>query len=56
MNQIRRELAATTEAVNRGGEEWLGWWRRTGERELRCIVMTAWDPIGVRDVAEAWDV
>ena len=31
-----------------GGEE-------HGERELRCILMTAWDPIGVGDAPEAWD-
>jgi hypothetical protein len=23
--------------------------------ELRCILMTAWDPIGVGDATEAWD-
>ncbi len=25
------------------------------QRELRCILMTAWDPIRVGDAAEAWD-
>ncbi|HEX2071903.1 MAG TPA: hypothetical protein VHF90_09690 [Thermoleophilaceae bacterium] len=38
-----------------GTEEWLRWWRHAGERELRCILMTAWDPIGVGDAPEAWD-
>ena len=34
---------------------WLTWWRKTGERELRCILMTAWDPVGSGDTPEAWD-
>jgi hypothetical protein len=42
-------------ALARGSEEWLGWWRTTGERELRCILMTAWDPVGAGDAPEAWD-
>jgi hypothetical protein len=36
-------------------DEWRAWWRERGERELRCILMTAWDPIGVGDAPEAWD-
>lgn len=36
-------------------DEWRAWWRERGERELRCILMTAWDPIGVGDTSEAWD-
>ena len=35
--------------------DWLGWWRERGERELRCILMTAWDPLGVASVPSAWD-
>jgi hypothetical protein len=50
-----RELEAEAAQVNRGSEEWRRWWQATGERELRCILMTAWDPIGASDVAEGWD-
>lgn len=35
--------------------DWLGGWRERGERELRCILMTAWDPLGVASVPSAWD-
>ena len=35
--------------------DWDGWWRERGERELRCILMTAWDPVGAGPVAAAWD-
>jgi hypothetical protein len=31
------------------------WWGRHGERELRCILMPAWDPIGVGFEPNAWD-
>lgn len=40
---------------NSDTDEWRAWWRERGERELRCILMTAWDPIGVGDAPEAWD-
>lgn len=36
-------------------DEWRAWWQGCGERELRSILMTAWDPIGVGDDPEAWD-
>jgi hypothetical protein len=52
---IRDEHSAATEALAHGSEEWLSWWRATGERELTCILMTAWDPVGVSDVPDAWD-
>ena len=39
---------------NSDTDEWRAWWRQRGERELRCILMTAWDPIGVGDAPEAW--
>jgi hypothetical protein len=35
--------------------DWDAWWRERGERELRCILMTAWDPVGAGVVAAAWD-
>lgn len=39
---------------NSDTDEWRAWWRAHGERELRCILMTAWDPIGIGDATEAW--
>lgn len=36
-------------------DDWRAWWVRHGERELRCILMTAWDPIGVGFEPNAWD-
>jgi hypothetical protein len=41
--------------VDSGSPGWREWWLERGERELRCILMTAWDPIGVGDAPEAWD-
>lgn len=41
--------------VGRDIEAWFRWWRGHGERELRCILVTAWDPIGVAGAPEAWD-
>ncbi len=38
-----------------GSEDWRRWWEEHGERELRCILMTAWDPVGAGDAPEAWD-
>ena len=49
------EHKADRKQVERGPEEWAAWWRRHGRRELRCILMTAWDPIGVATTPEAWD-
>lgn len=49
------EQQAAMEQLGRGPDDWLRWWRATGERELQCILMTAWDPIGVNDAPEAWD-
>jgi hypothetical protein len=31
------------------------WWKRSGARELRRILMDEWDPIGVAGVPEAAD-
>lgn len=52
---LLEEQKADLERLDRGADEWVRWWRQTGERELRCILMTAWDPIGVGDAPEAWD-
>lgn len=35
--------------------DWHLWWKRTGARELRRILMEEWDPIGVADIPEAAD-
>jgi hypothetical protein len=43
------------ERLEDGPAEWREWWARHGERELRCILMTAWDPIRVADAPEAFD-
>lgn len=42
------------EEIDSGSPGWDEWWRERGERELQCILMTAWDPIGVGDAPEAW--
>jgi hypothetical protein len=34
---------------------WKEWWHRTGEDELRAVVMEKWDPIGVSGFPEAAD-
>ena len=31
------------------------WWKRSGARELRRILMEEWDPIGVKGAPEAAD-
>jgi hypothetical protein len=49
------EHKAALEQVAHGPDDWLRWWRAIGEPQLRCILMTAWDPIGVSDAPEAWD-
>ena len=36
-------------------EDWHRWWKQTGARELRRILMEEWDPIGVRGFPEAAD-
>jgi hypothetical protein len=35
--------------------DWQMWWKRSGARDLRRILMDEWDPIGVRGVPEAAD-
>jgi hypothetical protein len=52
---IRVERKADSDEIGRAPEDWLAWWNGHGERELRCILMTAWDPISVGDAPEAWD-
>ena len=35
--------------------DWYTWWKHSGTRELREILMSEWDPIGVADISEAQD-
>lgn len=48
-------MAAARRQLEIAPKEWLRWWRSSGEGELRCILMTAWDPVGVSDEPAAWD-
>jgi hypothetical protein len=36
-------------------EDWHRWWKTSGARELRTLLMTYWDPIGVNGIPEASD-
>ena len=36
-------------------EEWHRWWKASGARGLRVLLMASWDPIGVNGIAEASD-
>jgi len=36
-------------------EEWHRWWKTRGASELRRLLMTYWDPIGVNGIPEASD-
>ena len=56
MRPLVDEVAADRRQLDRvGDDDWPAWWRASGQRELRCILMTAWDPVGVGDAPEAWD-
>jgi hypothetical protein len=35
--------------------DWHMWWKRSGARELRRMLMAEWDPIGVREIPGAAD-
>jgi len=50
-----RARHSTRPAPATEADGWEAWWRAHGDRELRCILMTAWDPLGVADAPEAWD-
>jgi hypothetical protein len=52
---LSEQVASDRERLHRAPDDWPAWWRAGGDRELRCILMTAWDPIGVGDTPEAWD-
>jgi hypothetical protein len=34
-------------------EDWHRWWKTSGARELRELLMKYWDPIGVKGIPEA---
>jgi hypothetical protein len=36
-------------------KDWHRWWKTRGASELRMLLMTYWDPIGVNGIAEASD-
>lgn len=50
-----RRRRAEQRTIEEGRPDWAEWWRKYGERELRCILMTAWDPVGASESAAAWD-
>jgi hypothetical protein len=52
---LRDQTRRNEQRLKDGPVEWQDWWSRHGERELRCILMSAWDPLGTSDVPEAWD-
>src|SRR4051812_19148169 len=52
---LRDQLRRNEQRLEDGPVAWRDWWSRHGERELRCILMSAWDPLGTGDVPEAWD-
>jgi hypothetical protein len=54
-DDIHDEAAAAAGRLRQAPDDWRAWWEERGERELRCILMTAWDPIGVGSDAGAWD-
>jgi hypothetical protein len=49
------ETRENEKRLEAGSAEWRRWWEEHGERELRCILMAAWDPVGAGDAPEAWD-
>jgi hypothetical protein len=36
-------------------DDWHRWWKTSGAQELRMLLMTYWDPIGVNGIPEASD-
>lgn len=52
---LRAELAADREALAAAPAAWLRWWDARGGIELRMLLMSAWDPVGVNDASSAWD-
>jgi hypothetical protein len=52
---MKDELRQDDQRLKDGSPDWRQWWERHGERELRCILMSAWDPVGAGDTPEAWD-
>jgi hypothetical protein len=63
VKETRREMAAERAAQRAAQpatqgielEDWHRWWKTSGARELRMLLMTYWDPIGVKGIPEASD-
>jgi hypothetical protein len=43
---MRIEIPSRYGAFVANKSEWIAWWKRQGEEELRLILWAAWDPIG----------
>lgn len=54
MHALREELANAQSLHDLAPEDWRRWWDRSGASELRCIVMTSWDVLGVMEFG-IWD-
>ena len=52
---MRDETGRAEQRLVDASDDWRQWWDEHGERELRCVLMTAWDPVGTGDTPEAWD-
>jgi hypothetical protein len=50
-----REIAAHPATHGVELEDWHSWWKTSGAQELRKLLMTYWDPIGVNGIPEAAD-
>ena len=50
---LRRPDRGAASEVNLELQEWNVWWKRRGNDGIRRLLMTEWDPIGVRDIPEA---
>lgn len=55
VTRLLGEAAAAKAELDLAPEGWRRWWRESGAAQLRCILMTAWDPIGVSNIVEHWD-
>jgi len=53
MQPCHDELALDAQRLNDGPADWRRWWTEHGEREVRCILMSAWDPVTAGDNSRA---
>jgi hypothetical protein len=42
-------MTAGEDSDSSAADEFAGWWRETGEHELRQVLLWRWDPLGVAD-------